>query len=537
MLAAYTAIAVWLTWPLARRATTDLPNPAGAFRQVDILSAAWLLAWHTHALTTDPALLPSPNAFHPTPHALFYAPPALGPLPLFAPVYAASGSASLAYAVAFLAGLALAALGVAEVVRRWTRCVPAAFLAGLALLASPTIRTSAGTAPLCAMLVGLPWIVYGGAQRPLGAGGAAVLVGALVLQSLVDPIFATLGALVPLGLVAAARIARASARRDGWRLVACIGIACALTSPLSLGYLVAWRGLDPAHPGPWSAPIAALLESVKDLPAPSLPSIAIGTQPAGVWYGVGIVALGALLAWRRGGLAEPGWRHAALWAGLGFVLGVPTIAYAVALGRPEILDRLGPLRSLQRLSTDLLAGGPLLVGLAIAELYRRVDAFAGGSALARRALTAAALVVMLAELAPRAPYETLPAPSLPPSLRTAIARTGGPVLELPVGQPPFEAAAMYRSIGEWWPLVNGYASFWPRGFAERMDAARRLPDRDALQTLVDETGLRAVVVTLRALPPASRAAWSGSDGPARAGLRRIAEEGGQIAFAVDLGDG
>jgi hypothetical protein len=49
------------------------------------------------------------------------------------------------------------------------------------------------------------------------------------------------------------------------------------------------------------------------------------------------------------------------------VLGVPTVAYAVALGHPEILDRLGPLRSLQRLSTDLLAGGPLLVGLSIAS--------------------------------------------------------------------------------------------------------------------------------------------------------------------------
>ncbi|MGH7894253.1 MAG: hypothetical protein ACREQL_06260, partial [Candidatus Binatia bacterium] len=216
-LAGYAAVAVWQTWPLAARATTDLPNPG--ILPFDILTAAWLLAWDTHALATHPSQLPHPNAFHPSQLGLFYGPPALGALPLFAPVYLAFGSVPLAYDFAYLAGMTLAAFGVAEVIRRWTDCRPAAFLAGLVMLTSPVIRDSVGTAPLCAMLIGLPWLVYAGAHRNPDKRTGMLLVGALALQGLVDPMFALPAALIPLSVIACVRLVRHATRRAGWWLV------------------------------------------------------------------------------------------------------------------------------------------------------------------------------------------------------------------------------------------------------------------------------------------------------------------------------
>src|SRR5262249_32668264 len=155
-----------------------------------IMEAAWLLAWHTHALTTAPSGALHPNAFHPSPYSVFYSPPALGPLPIFAPVYLATGSVPLAYDVAFLGGIVLTALGVAAIVGRWTGDRHAAFVAGLVVATSPALRGSAGSAPLCASLAALPWLIAAVAAPELRRAGGLVIVAAVALQALVDPMFA-----------------------------------------------------------------------------------------------------------------------------------------------------------------------------------------------------------------------------------------------------------------------------------------------------------------------------------------------------------
>src|SRR5881397_77853 len=55
---------------------------------------------------------------------------------------------------------------------------------------------------------------------------------------------------------------------------------------------------------------------------------------------------------------------------------------------------------------------------------------------------------------------------------------------------------MYRSTFHWRPLLNGYSSYYPAGFGERMTIADHLPDADALTTLRRETGLDAILVHL-----------------------------------------
>ncbi|MFP6663402.1 MAG: hypothetical protein VCC00_04290, partial [Deltaproteobacteria bacterium] len=104
----------------------------------------------------------------------------------------------------------------------------------------------------------------------------------------------------------------------------------------------------------------------------------------------------------------------------------------------------------------------------------------------------------------------------------------GPVLELPVPKnrrgrtaPEPQVAAMYRSIFHGRPVLNGYSSYEPPGFQERMELARRLPDEAALQELRAQTGLSALVVHPKALR-----------GPARAQWLALATRGGNASLAL-----
>src|SRR5262245_31795899 len=82
---------LWLTWPLAAHLGTHVacPNVGCDF---DLLIAYWAQAWQVHALATDPARILEAPVFHPATHALFFMVLGLGSLPLFAPVYLATGN-------------------------------------------------------------------------------------------------------------------------------------------------------------------------------------------------------------------------------------------------------------------------------------------------------------------------------------------------------------------------------------------------------------------------------------------------------------
>ena len=122
---------------------------------------------------------------------------------------------------------------------------------------------------------------------------------------------------------------------------------------------------------------------------------------------------------------------------------------------------------------------------------------------------------------------------MPTSPLLAILRhPGGPLLELPANNIMQAAQAMYGSIFHWRPLLNGYASYWPEGFPERMALARRLPDADALATLRAETGLELILVHADWGEP-KRAAWL--ELAARGGredVRLLARDGSDLLFIV-----
>jgi hypothetical protein len=90
---------------------------------------------------------------------------------------------------------------------------------------------------------------------------------------------------------------------------------------------------------------------------------------------------------------------------------------------------------------------------------------------------------------------------------------------------------MYRSIFHRHDVLNGYVSYWPSGFAERMALAERLPDPDALAELRRETGLAYIWVHGRDLAE-SRTAWNAIAREGRGYLTLVTSDGGELLFAV-----
>ena len=54
LLAAYAGLVIWLTWPLARHASTHLSD-TGLGSRFDPLFDIWVLSHESHALVTNPA--------------------------------------------------------------------------------------------------------------------------------------------------------------------------------------------------------------------------------------------------------------------------------------------------------------------------------------------------------------------------------------------------------------------------------------------------------------------------------------------------
>jgi hypothetical protein len=184
---AYVAIAIAMTWPLARIITTALPADLG-----DPGFNCWILLWTggqvIAALSGHPAALLdywNGNIFAPAPLTVAYS-EHLTPQMLEAlPFLAATGNVILAYNVIFLSTFVLAGLGMFLLVRAWTGQPVAAFLAGLAFAYAPY---RLGQLPHLQVLSTqwMPFVLYGLRRffdtrraRPLAGAGLA-----LVLQNL-----------------------------------------------------------------------------------------------------------------------------------------------------------------------------------------------------------------------------------------------------------------------------------------------------------------------------------------------------------------
>jgi hypothetical protein len=130
--AAYVALTIAMTWPIARGISRDVPADLG-----DALLNMWIMAWDSEALVAMAsgrmsfAELWHGNIFHPSPLSLTFSEHLLPQAVQGLPVYLATGNIVLAYNLVFLATFALSGLGMFLFVRELTGQARVAFVAGL----------------------------------------------------------------------------------------------------------------------------------------------------------------------------------------------------------------------------------------------------------------------------------------------------------------------------------------------------------------------------------------------------------------------
>jgi hypothetical protein len=536
-LVVYAGVVVWITWPLASEPATRVPRPS-PFGIFDLLHNVWALAWETHSLTTKISHLADANIYHPAPMALFYGPTAFGALPLFAPVYLATGSSILAINVTFLLGVALTIWGTHLVAARWTGSHVVGAVAGVALAGSPVLWWNTASAPYLTMLAAMPWIialVAAGAPGGLAVAGLGMLI---ALQGSIDPMSYMLASAGPTAVVVALDARRRETRSRALRIALGLAVGIALLSPVYAGYVAVARanpGLQSQSRWPtsggdtsltfaqslWST-IAGLWSLATRLPLTTL-------IPVDAWPRLGLFLAGASLVRHLGPSAKRGAIVALVWTLVGLssvVLGLPPIKGAIIPWCP-------PVRTIARLSSAAVVSIPLLIALAVEAIARAV-----GQRWSERArvvvgvVALGLLVLQLAAVRP-SPYPTVNVGGPPESLLPALRSGDGPLLELPATKDlSLLTAAMYRSTFHWRPLVNGYSSFWPARYPEYMELAAKLPDRDALVRLSHETNLDLVLVHLRGLPLTARPRWLDVAAVKATGLDLVARTPSELLFRV-----
>jgi hypothetical protein len=197
----------------------------------------------------------------------------------------------------------------------------------------------------------------------------------------------------------------------------------------------------------------------------------------------------------------------------------------------------------ERLGIAGLMGLALLAGLAFAALVGR-----GMGPVSRWSIALLLAAAMLARVPANPfvdarsratllywPYRLTPAIDGDSPMVAQMRAAGGPVVELPAGLNPWRhTAAMYRAIFHGQPLLNGYGSYWPAGWSERMALADRLPDLDALAALRRETLLAMVLVHTGGVAADRRARWLQlAEGAPGGAFRLVSRDGAALLFAVD----
>jgi hypothetical protein len=548
----------WLTWPLAAHAATHLPFTNWVCG-CDTLNAAWSLTHQSRVLLAAPLSLAEGNIYWPARHTFLYGEAGFGALPYFLPPFWLTGNPALALNLTFLVSLTLTATALQIVVWRWTGSILGGLVAGATFLMNRWLLwTWVPAAPNYAVLQYLPFIILLAATPAATVGRALRLVPLIVLQGL-SSIYIAAATLGPLGILGLARLARRATRRAGARLLVAVGVA-------ALGIALTYTGslvVITQNPS-WSKqsfwPVGTTWTS---LPGGLLDA----SRPTGVPVAtLLLIAVGAVVRRlaRSDGSGHPqriAWQHGTLWtlAGVGLSLG-PMVRW---LGTPipvpqgfiaQWVPIYRVLRAVDRIGVAALMGLGLLAGIAFAECASRLGTLAGrlGERVIPAALAVAVLTTTYAGYAwgVGAPASVRLGP-LPPAypLQPAIAgespilqilkAPGGPLLELPVplglggvpGPVP-QARAMYRSIFHGRMILNGYHSYWPEGFAERMALARRLPDPDALRQLRNQTGLEMLFVHSADLAQADRSKWLDLSLAERDDLRLVARDGDELLFAV-----
>jgi hypothetical protein len=500
-LALYAALAVGMTWPLARSPGTLLHANG------DVFGNAWAVAWVAHQAFKDPLHLFDANMFFPHTKSLAYAESLVPQGMQGAPVLALGGSVPLAYNLVFLLTFPLSGLGAYLLARDLGASRSGGFLAGLgfgfcAYRWDHVVHVqSLSTQWLPFAVLFLLRVL----RRGRGWDGVG-LAGATLLQILSSGYFAFVTA-VALGIVLLCEGGPAWRRARLRGALLALAAAGLLAAPVvgqhrvvvkrhamtrKVAELHLWSAVPRSYldPGPYAlAPHARWMHEHFEHREPLSPGV--------LFLGLGL--LGATLLWRT-----PGGRLALLLALAGVALSFGPVwrVHGITLPGPFAFIRLLPGGDLLRTPSRFGILGVLGLSLLTALVWTRLASRA--NARAERVALALACGFAIFEAWPaglgRLVHE---APVAPPAIAWLASAPRGPVLELPWTEPGGSAVYVYWSTQHWQPLVNGFGSFEPPGnFAVGL-LGQRWPSGYTSRIFRSE-GIRYVVVHTDRLPPEAR---------------------------------
>lgn len=494
-------------WPWVRGMDTSIPDAAAAGNAAwgaDARLIVWILGWVAHALVTAPARLFDANIFHPLPRMLTGSEHLASSVLFSGPVYAATGNPVLAANVAAMSTYVLAVVAGYALMRAVRLPVAAAGAAAAAFALGP-LQVPADLHVLQYPTWYLALVLLAAVRVERGAHGGWLAASATLAAFSSYYVAAMTIVLIALET----EIAWWSrGRQVARRLLAVAAPAFAVLAIFSLPYLRAFRFRPVMEdPTPWVVAARWVWGRVLD--------------PSSVHFGLGwalilFAGAGFVLPWL--GQGRPGvrwWRWILIIAG-GTALAAP---FTLTIGRAEI-----PMPSMLLADTPLRANTRFillahlgLVGLA-AEGVATVDAWlahgrrvhALGRALVGGLLIASVAVPRARHLAGQ-PLTVLPTGAAVPAVyRWLAANATGPLLEPPgpeVGNWLAQGDTMVLSLHHWLPLLNGHTGFVPWAYQAMTPEFARLPEREALQALVDLTGVQWVLVRRGRVPAVHFDAW------------------------------
>jgi hypothetical protein len=549
--AAYLAITLAWTWPLAAGLTRDVPADFG-----DPLLNTWILAWDATHLGRG---WWNANIFFPHPLTLAYSEHLLPQAVSILPLYAITRNPILCYNVVFLATFVLSGLGMFLLARELTGRTDAAFVAGLAFAFAPYRVASLPHV----QVLSSAWMAFAlyGFRRYFNTGHVGALAGgaaAWIVQNLSCGYYLFYFSFAMVAYLAWELINR---RCKFLPLAIACGIVVLTTVPLLMPYLELRRlGFDARPLGEverFSADVYAYATAdpqlhiwgpiARGFPKPEgslFPGLTILVLAAIAAAPPAALAPFALLVVPLLGVRMPLVRMTSVSRTLAWAV---VLSAAIVIGSPDARRRLRAwLASPRSLLVWVVVGAIVLsfgpdihsYGRQIAEwsayriLYDHVPGFDGlrvparlgmivvfgMAALAalavhsRAVATVAGTLILVESLAAPIPinqndtnYQQRHLAALPDRVSADDKRdlyayvaqlpSTAAIVELPLGEPAFDVRYMIASTRHWKPLVNGYSGGVPAAYGLLTQTLQDFLERgDRAWELLAATGATHAIV-------------------------------------------
>lgn len=523
VIAFFVALALAYTWPLVLDVGGTFvhpPGPVGMLGEADSLLTSWIVTWGAYALRTQPLGLFDANILYPLHDTLAFSEHLLAGAALVLPLDAVASNPVRNNNVLLVATFVIGGAGTAYLLRELGTSTTAAVAAGVFAFFGPLRLAHVGHVhalslhwlPLALALVHRTW-------RTGSTRAAAGLALAVTLQALSSVYLAYYSGLALVLLVVLLWVAGTSPAPGAVRRIVLAGLAAAMVVvPVMVPYVRAREvfalARDPAEAFMFAARGVTYVGAFLDPLVHLHQRFVDDGWPIAV-VGVGLALLAAVGLVTGAPRARGGRRVAAVYALVALAMALVSFGPSMQL-RPSLEPGIpGPhvllswlLPGFDALRVPVRAAGVVVLALAVLAGFG-VDALLVRAGPARRPMLVAVLVLLLS-------FESWH-PRLAVSDATALmggehsparwmeAQVGREaVVELPLGMPGRDAAAMVRRTSDWRPLVNGYTGFLPAGYFLRRTLAA-FPDQRSIDLLAG-LGVRWVVVDGRAFARGSRVA-------------------------------